>query len=86
MSGSGLKEGFKKIPSLLHEDWGFYPLSPFTVFSSKTSQWRISRSGFLTSGSSYSLRLPALSLSKGSGLSQVSSPITAAGPSPTLLT
>jgi hypothetical protein len=34
----GWGKGSKKIPSLLHEDWGFYPLSPFTVSSSKTSQ------------------------------------------------
>jgi len=28
------------------EDWGFYPLTPFTVLSSKTFQWRISRQVF----------------------------------------
>jgi hypothetical protein len=26
----------KKIPNLRIEDWGFYPLTPFTVLSSKT--------------------------------------------------
>ncbi len=41
------------------------------------------QAGFLTLGSSYFLRLPTLSLSKGSGSLQVSSPITAAGPPPT---
>jgi hypothetical protein len=33
----GWGEGFKKIPSPRMEDWGFYPLTPFTVLSSKTS-------------------------------------------------
>jgi len=47
MLGSGLalnptwfragEKGLKKIPSLRIEDWGFYPLAPFTVLSSKTS-------------------------------------------------
>jgi len=32
------EKGPKKIPSLRIEDWGFYPLAPFTVLSSKTSQ------------------------------------------------
>jgi len=31
-------KGSKKIPSLRMEDWGFYPLTPFTVLSSKTFQ------------------------------------------------
>jgi hypothetical protein len=31
-------KGSKKIPTLRIEDWGFYPLTPFTVLSSKTSQ------------------------------------------------
>jgi hypothetical protein len=30
------EKGLKKIPSLRIEDWGFYPLAPFTVLSSKT--------------------------------------------------
>jgi hypothetical protein len=33
----GGEKGPKKIPSLRIEDWGFYPLAPFTVLSSKTS-------------------------------------------------
>jgi len=37
------------------------------------------RAGLLTSGSSYRLRLP-ISLEQDSGLLQVSSPVTAAGP------
>ncbi len=41
------------------------------------------QAGFLTLGSSYSLRLPTLRQAQDSGLLQVSSPITAAGPSPT---
>jgi hypothetical protein len=32
------EKGSKKIPSLRLEDWGFYPLAPFTVLSSKTFQ------------------------------------------------
>jgi len=31
------EKGSKKIPSLRIEDWGFYPHTPFTVLSSKTS-------------------------------------------------
>jgi len=32
------EKGSKKIPSLRIEDWGFCPLAPFTVLSSKTFQ------------------------------------------------
>jgi hypothetical protein len=34
----GGEKGSKKIPNLRMEDWGFYPLTPFTVLSSKTFQ------------------------------------------------
>ncbi len=40
------------------------------------------QAGFLTLGSFYFLRLPTLRQAQGSGRSQVSSPTTAAGPSP----
>jgi hypothetical protein len=34
--GAGEK-GSKKSPAFGIEDWGFYPLAPFTVLSSKTT-------------------------------------------------
>jgi hypothetical protein len=81
-------EGSKKNPQPSHGRLGILPActlhSPFLEdLSVKDIQ-----AGFLTLGSSYFLRLPILSPefvegSKDSGLSQVSSPTTAAGPSPT---
>jgi len=71
------------------EDWGFYPLAPFTVLSSKTFReeypGRFSDSRiFLLLAPSHPRPFDKLRASvPDSGLMQVSSPNTAAGPSPT---
>jgi hypothetical protein len=79
--GAG-EEGLKKNPQASHGRLGILPACTLHRLSLEDCFVKNIQAGFLTLGSSYFLRLPILSLSKDSGLSQVSSPITAAGPSP----
>jgi hypothetical protein len=75
-----------KKPSLKEKDW-VIRTSPFTAFHRRLDVKHI-QAGFLAYGSSYSLPLPTLTLPQaqdfGQWIWQVSSPITAAWPSPAL--
>ena len=72
-----------KKPQPSPERLGFIPASTLHSLILEDFFVKNIQAGFLTLGSSYFLRLPILSFPKDSGLLQVSSPITEAGPFPT---
>jgi len=79
----GWGEGFKKNPQPSHGRLGILPADTLHSLILEDLFVKNIQAGFLTLGSSYFLRLPILRSARDSGSLQVSSPITAAGPSPT---
>ena len=76
-------EGFKKNPQPSHGRLGILPACTLHSLILEDHFVKNIQAGFLTLGSSYFLRLPTLTFRRAVAYLQVSSPITAAGPSPT---